>query len=171
MTKEQKSIIIDELTQVLSDNNIVYLADTQGLNAKTTSDLRRACFKGNIQIKVVKNTLLKKAMENVDKDYSELYGALAGNTTILISETGNAPAKLIAEFRKKSDKPLLKGAWIDQSVYVGDDQLKSLESLKSKEELIGEVIGLLQSPIKTVVSQLQSGKNTLAGLVKTLSEK
>lgn len=172
MKREEKAVIIDQLTQVLQDNNIVYLTDTQGLNAKQTSDLRRACFKNNIQIKVVKNTLLKKAMENVEgKDYSELFDSLAGNTTLLTSEISNAPAKLIEDFRKKSDKPLLKGAWIEESVYVGDDNLKSLSNIKSKEELIGEVITLLQSPIKTVLSQLQTGSSTLAGVVKTLSER
>ncbi len=172
MTREEKATIIDELAQVLKDNNIFYLTDTQGLNAKQTSDLRRACFKNKIEIKVVKNTLLKKAMDKSDeKEYSELFEVLAGNTTLMISEVGNAPAKLIKEFRKKADKPILKGAYIEEAVYVGDDKLDALSSIKSKEEVIGEIITLLQSPVKTVVSQLKSSGNTLAGIVKTLSER
>lgn len=172
MTRAEKLVIIDELTQTLQDNNIIYLADTQGLNAKQTSDLRRACFKKNIEMKVVKNTLLRKAMDKVeDKDYTELFEVLAGNTTIMISEVGNAPAKLIEEFRKKAEKPLLKGAYIEEAVFVGDDKLDLLSSIKSKEEVIGEIVTLLQSPIKTVLSQLKSSGSTIAGVVKTLSEK
>ncbi len=172
MTREEKALIIDELTQVLQDNNIFYLTDTQGLNAKQTSDFRRACFKKNIEVKVVKNTLLKKAMENVEsKDYSELFPVLAGNTTLMVSEIGNAPAKLIKDFRKKSEKPVLKGAYLEEDVYIGDEQLDTLSSIKSKEEVIGEIITLLQSPIKTVLAQLQSGEQKIAGVVKTLSEK
>lgn len=172
MTREEKAVIIDDLTKVLTDNNILYLTDTQGLNAKQTSDLRRACFKGNIHIKVVKNTLLKQAMENVtEKDFSEMYSTLAGNTTLLISDVSNAPAKLIEDFRKKADKPVLKGAWVEEAVYIGDDSLKALSNIKSKEEVIGEIIGLLQSPVKTVLAQLESGKQKIAGVVKTLSER
>ncbi len=172
MTREEKAVIIDELTQVLKDNNIFYLTDTQGLNAKQTSDFRRACFKKNIEVKVVKNTLLKKAMDNVEeKDYEELYDVLVGKTTIMISEVGNAPAKLIKDFRKKSDKPILKGAYVEEAIYVGDDKLDTLSSIKSKEEVISEIVGLLQSPIKTVISQLKSGGDKIAGVVKTLSEK
>lgn len=172
MTKEQKAKMIDDLTALLEESNIVYLTDIAGLNASNTTELRRTCYKNDISLRVVKNTLLKKAMERVEaKEFDGLYDSLKGNTAIMISNTGNAPAKVIETFRKKSDKPILKGAWIDQAVFVGDDQLKALSSLKSKEELIGEIIGLLQSPLKTVVSQLQSGGQKIAGIVKTLSEK
>ena len=171
MTREEKSQVIDTLTAQLSDNANIYLADISGLNAGSTTNLRRACFKAGVQLEVVKNTLLKKAMESSDKDFGELKEILQGNTSIMFSETGNAPAKVIKEFRKKSDKPLLKGAYIQESIYVGDDQLDSLVNLKSKDELIGEIIGLLQSPAKNVISALKSGGNTIAGLVKTLSER
>ncbi|MBV7440292.1 50S ribosomal protein L10 [Weeksellaceae bacterium TAE3-ERU29] len=172
MTREEKAQMIEDLTQVLNNTNTVYLTDISGLNASSTSNLRRACFKRDVQIRVVKNTLLRKAMERIeDKEYDELYGSLKGNTAIMISEKENAPAKVIAEFRKKSEKPILKGAWIDTAVYVGDDKLEALSNLKSKEELVADVIALLQSPIKTVLSQLQSGGQTISGLVKTLSER
>ncbi len=172
MTREEKAVIIDELAKVLQENDIVYLTDTQGLDAQETSNLRRACFKKNIEIKVVKNTLLRKAMDKVeDKNYQDLFEVLAGNTTMMISEVGNAPAKLIQEFRKKVDKPILKGAYLDSEVYLGDDKVEELANLKSKEEVIGDIITLLQSPIKTVLAQLQSGEQKIAGVVKTLSEK
>ncbi|WP_295840382.1 50S ribosomal protein L10 [uncultured Apibacter sp.] len=172
MTKQEKIEVIKELQEVLESTNVLYIADTDGLNAQQTSELRRACFKGEISMKVVKNTLLKKAMENVeDKDFSGVFESLKGNSTIFTSERGNAPAKLIQNFRKKTEKPLLKAAWIDSAVFVGDAQLDTLANLKSREELIGEIIGLLQSPIKNVVSALKSSGNTIAGLVKTLSEK
>lgn len=171
MTREEKSQVIETLTAQLSDNANIYLADISGLDAGNTSNLRRACFKAGVQLAVVKNTLLKKAMESSDKDFGELTGILKGNTSLMFSETGNAPAKVIKEFRKKSDKPLLKGAYIQESIYVGDNQLDSLVELKSKDELIGEIIGLLQSPAKNVVSALKSGGSTIAGLVKTLSER
>jgi len=141
------------------------------LNAETTSNLRRACFKANIKLEVVKNTLLAKAMEASEKDFGDLSTVLVGNTAMMLSETGNAPAKLIKEFRKKSEKPILKGAFIEEAVYLGDDQVEALVNIKSKDELIGEIIGLLQSPAKNVVSALQSGGGTLAGIIKTLSEK
>lgn len=172
MTKQEKTEVIKELQEVLESTNVLYIADTDGLNAQQTSELRRACFKGEISMKVVKNTLLRKAMENVeDKDFSGVFESLKGNSTIFTSEKGNAPAKLIQNFRKKTEKPLLKAAWIDSAVFVGDAQLETLANLKSREELIGEIIGLLQSPIKNVVSALKSGGNTIAGLIKTLSEK
>jgi len=171
MTREEKSKVIEDLTAQLAGTNVVYLADISGLNAETTSNLRRACFKAGIQLEVVKNTLLGKAMEASDNDYGDLATVLAGNTSILIAENGNAPAKIIKEFRKKSDKPLLKGAFIHHAVFIGDNQLDALIALKSKEEMIGEVIGLLQSPAKNVVSALKSGGGIIAGLVKTLSER
>ncbi len=171
MTREEKSQVIENLTTQLTENPIIYLADISGLNAGATSNLRRACHKAGIKLAVVKNTLLAKAMENSDKEFGALAGTLKGNTSLLFSETGNAPAKVIKEFRKKSDKPLLKGAYIEEAVYVGDDQLDNLVSIKSKEEVIGDIIGLLQSPAKNVISALKSGGNTLSGLVKTLSER
>jgi large subunit ribosomal protein L10 len=171
MTREEKSQVIEELTAQLSENTNIYLADISGLNAETTSNLRRACFKANIKLAVVKNTLLAKAMEASDKDFGDLPSALKGNTSILYSEIGNAPAKVIKDFRKKSDRPLLKGAFIEEAIYLGDDQLDMLVNIKSKEELIGEIIGLLQSPAKNVVSALKSSGGKLAGIIKTLSEK
>jgi len=173
MTREEKSQVIENLTTVLADNNIIYLADIAGLNASNTSDLRRTCFKQNVKLSVVKNTLLAKAMEKSDKDFGELSETLTGSTSLMISETGNAPAKVIKEFRKKakSKKPILKGAFIEEAVYVGDDQLELLVNIKSKEELIGDIISLLQSPSKNVISALQSGGGKLAGILKTLSEK
>jgi large subunit ribosomal protein L10 len=171
MTRDEKSKVIENLTAQLSENPIIYLADISTLNANSTSNLRRACFKAGVKLEVVKNTLLAKAMEISDKDFGDLSETLVGNTSIMFSETGNAPAKVIKEFRKKSDKPLLKGAYVEESVYVGDDQLDNLVNIKSKEELLGEIIGLLQSPAKNVISALKSGGNTIAGIVKTLSEK
>ena len=171
MTREEKSQVIEELTGQLAENANIYLADISGLNAGTTSDLRRACFKANVKLAVVKNTLLEKAMEASDKDFGDLPSTLKGNTSVMYSETGNAPAKVIKAFRKKSEKPLLKGAFIEEAVYIGDDQLDVLVDIKSKEELIGDIIGLLQSPAKNVISALKSGGGTLAGILKTLSEK
>ncbi|WP_242132749.1 50S ribosomal protein L10 [Aestuariivivens marinum] len=171
MTREEKSQIIEDLTAQLAENPNIYLADISGLNAGTTSDLRRACFKANIKLAVVKNTLLAKAMEASDKEFGELPTVLKGNTSVMYSETGNAPAKVIKTFRKKSDKPLLKGAFIEEAIYIGDDQLDTLVDIKSREELIGDIITLLQSPAKNVVSALQSSGGKLAGIIKTLSEK
>jgi len=171
MTREEKSRVIEDLTAQLAGTNVIYLADISGLDAETTSNLRRTCFKAGIQLNVVKNTLLEKAMEASENNYGDLPTVLAGNTSIMIATNGNAPAKVIKEFRKKSDKPLLKGAFIDQAIFIGDNQLDALVALKSKEEMIGEVIGLLQSPAKNVISALKSGGNTIAGLVKTLSER
>lgn len=171
MTREEKSQVIENLTANLSDNAVIYLADISGLDALQTTNLRRACFKAGIKLAVVKNTLLHKAMESSDKDFGALPETLKGNTSIMLSETGNAPAKVIKEFRKKSDKPLLKGAYIEEAIYVGDEQLENLVNIKSKEEVIGDIIGLLQSPAKNVISALKSGGNTLSGLVKTLSER
>ncbi len=171
MTREEKSQVIADLTTVLTDNNIIYLADISGLDAQNTSDLRRACFKANVKLSVVKNTLLAKAMEKSDKEFGELPETLKGNTSLLISETGNAPARVIKDFRKKSERPVLKGAFIEEAIFIGDDQLDTLVSIKSKEELIGDIIMLLQSPAKNVISALQSGGSKLSGILKTLSEK
>ena len=171
MTREQKAQEIQVLTEELSSAKNLYLTDIAGLDAVQTSALRRACFKANIKLSVVKNTLLAKAMEASEKDFGDLKGILKGNTSLMFSEAGNAPAKLIKDFRKKSDKPLLKGAYIEEAIYIGDDQIAVLESIKSKEELIGDIISLLQSPTKNVVSALQSGGGKLSGILKTLSER
>ncbi len=171
MTREEKSIVIEDLTAKLAEANVIYLADISGLNAQKSSDLRRACFKANISLEVVKNTLLAKAMEVSERNFDTLPSVLKGNTSIMISETGNAPAKLIENFRKGSKKPILKGAYINEAIFIGDNQLSTLVSLKSKEEVIGDIIGLLQSPAKNVVSALKSSGGKLAGIIKTLSEK
>ena len=171
MTREEKLNVIQDLTAQLGSNSIIYLADISGMNASATSDLRRACFKANIKLAVVKNTLLAKAMDASDKDFGELSEVLVGNTSIMYSDTGNAPAKLIKNFRKKTTKPLLKGAYIEEAVYVGDENLEALINIKSKEEMIGEIIGLLQSPAKNVISGLKYGGGKLAGILNTLSEK
>jgi large subunit ribosomal protein L10 len=172
MQKEQKASIVEELTETLSKTDVFYLTDTADLNAEGVSNLRRICFKTDIELRVVKNTLLRKAFEQVkDRDYSEFYDLLKGPTALMICDVANAPAKVIKEFRKKNKKPILKGAWVQESVYIGDNQVEGLVNLKSKEELIGEIIGLLQSPAKNVISALQSGGNTIAGLVKTLQER
>ena len=154
MTREEKSIAIEDLTAQLAGTNIVYVADISGLNAETTSSLRRACFKAGIKLEVVKNTLLVKAMEASENNYGELPETLKGNTSIFFADVANAPAKIIKEFRKKSDKPVFKGAYINSEIYIGDNLLDSLASLKSKEEVIGEIIGLLQSPAQRVISAL-----------------
>ena len=160
MTKQDKASMIAELQGVLDSSKIIYLADIEGLNAVNSTELRRACFKSNVSLRVVKNTLLKKAMERVeDKNFEELYGSLKGNTALMTAEVGNAPAKVIDTFRKKAEKPLLKGAWIEDNVFVGDDKLPQLVALKSREELIADIVMLLQSPIKTVVSQLENKEN------------
>ena len=172
MTREEKAKYIDDLTAELSSNNVIYLADTAELTVDVINNLRRRAFNANVSLRVVKNTLLAKAMDKVEgKDFGDLKETLAGATSIMFSEVGNAPAKLIKEFRKKNDKPILKGAWIDEGVYVGDDQLQMLADIKSKEELLGEIIGLLQSPAKNVVSGLKSAGGTIAGLLKTLEER
>ncbi len=154
MTREEKSIAIEDLTAKLAGANIIYIADTSGLDAETTSNLRRACFKAGIKLEVVKNTLLEKAMEASDNDYGDLPTVLKGNSSIMISEVANGPAKVIKDFRKKSDKPILKGAFINNEIYIGDNLLDSLVAIKSKEEVIGEIIGLLQSPARRIISAL-----------------
>ena len=171
MTREEKALVIEDLTRQLAESATIYLADISGLNALATSNLRRACFKANVKLAVVKNTLLAKAMEASDKEFGDLPHVLKGNTSLMLSETGNAPAKLIKSFRKKSDKPLLKGAFVEEAIYIGDENLENLVNIKSKEEVIGDIIGLLQSPAKNVIAALKSGGNTLSGILKTLSEK
>lgn len=172
MTREEKAKYIDDLVVELNDNNVIYLTDTAELTVDVINNLRRRAFNANVSLRVVKNTLLSKAMDKVEgKDFGDLKETLSGATSIMFSEVGNAPAKLIKEFRKKNDKPLLKGAWIDEGVYIGDDQLQMLADIKSKEELLGDIISLLQSPAKNVVSGLKSAGGTIAGLLKTLEER
>lgn len=172
MNKDQKSQYIDDLAQDLSQANVFYLADTSGLSVETINQLRRRCFQQGIELRVVKNTLLAKAMERVEgRNYGDLPSVLGGPTSILFAEVGNVPAKLIKEFRKKNDKPLLKGAYIEEAIFVGDNQLDALEAIKSREELIGDIIGLLQSPAKNVISGLTSGGSKIAGILKTLEER
>ena len=172
MKKEDKAIIIEQIANTLKEYSCFYLAETAGLNAEKTSELRAACFKQDIKLMVVKNTLLHKALESLEGDYSEIYGALKGSTSILFSNTGNAPAKLLKSMTKKDQTlPRFKAAYVEETVYVGEDQLETLSNIKSKNELIADVIALLQSPAKNVVSALQSGGNTLHGVLETLSKK
>ena len=171
MKKEEKNQAIESLAERLKGVDSFYLADTSTLNAATTSRLRRTCFKKNIELRVVKNSLLQKAMERSGKSFGDFFPVLAGPTSIMFSESANEPAKLIKEFRKAALKPSLKGAYVEECIYLGDDQLDLLINIKSRLELIGELIGLLQSPAKNVVSALQSGGNKLSGIVKTLSER
>ncbi len=172
MKKEDKTIVIDSLVKELADNSHFYLTDVASLTADKTSQLRRMCFNKNIKMLVVKNSLLKKAMERSEgKDYQPLFGSLKGSTAIMFSEVGSDPAKLIKEFRIKNDKPVLKAAFVEECAYIGDNQLDVLASIKSKNELIGDIIGLLQSPAKNVISALKSSGGKLAGIVKTLSDK
>lgn len=172
MRKEEKSAIVSSVSESLQEFAHFYLTDIASLDAGATSDLRRTCFKEDIKLIVVKNTLLKRALEELEGDYSELYPTLVGNTAVMFSNVGNAPAKLIKTLRgKKWEKPVLKSAFVEQSVYVGDEQLDFLSAIKSKEELIGDVITLLQSPAKNVISALQSGSGTIHGLLEAIGEK
>ena len=172
MRKEDKSLLIDKIAATLKEYSCVYLTETTGLNAAKTSELRRACNKADIKLMVVKNTLLHKAMEQLDTDYSGLYPALKGSTSLMLCNTGNAPAKLLKDFKKKDDVlPALKGALVEECVYLGAEQIDVLASIKSKNELIADVVALLQSPAKNVISALQSGGNKLHGILETLSNK
>ena len=172
MRKEDKAILIENIKATLANYSAVYLTETATLNAEKTTALRRAAFKADVKLMVVKNSLLHKAMEESDVDYSGLYGALAGSTTLMLSNTGNAPAKLIKSFRQKKETiPALKAAFVEESVYMGEDQLEVLANIKSKNELIADVVALLQSPAKNVISALQSGGSKLHGILETLSNK
>lgn len=171
MKSSEKATIIDSLVEQINSSNHFYLADISELNAADTSELRRTCFKQNVKLVVVKNTLLRKALENSDKQAEGLYEILKGSTSVMFTDQGNVPAKLIKDFRKKRPKPLLKGAFVEESVYIGDDQLDALVAIKSKNELIADVVALLQSPVKTVLSQLQSGGNIIHGVLQTLEER
>jgi len=171
MKQEEKSLIIEAIAKDLADYPHVYITDISGFNVETVNQLRRLCYRRNIKLKVVKNTLLKRAMDQSPVDYSEIYPALKGVSSIMLSETGNAPAKLIKDFRGKKTKPMVKAAFIEECTYFGDEQLDYLCAVKTREELIGELVGLLQSPARNVISALQSGGGKLAGIVKTLSER
>lgn len=172
MNRAQKKEVIDGLTVQLNESSAFYITDASGMSVADVNDLRRVCFKKGIQLKVAKNTLIEKAFDVSDNDYEEVKKLLKGPTAIMFSQTGNLPAKVLKEFRgKDGQKPLLKGAYIDASVFIGDDKLEDLTKLKSKEEVLGDVILLLQSPIKNVVSALSSGGQTIAGLVKALEER
>ena len=171
MNKKEKNEMIATLEGMLHDNKNFYLADISGLTAEQNSALRRLCFKREVSLKVVKNTLLKKALETNDTDFSELYEVLVGNTSIMQAEVANSAAKVIKEFRKKNEKPILKAAYLEEALYIGDENLSALADLKTKDELIGDIITLLQSPAKNVISSLQSGGNKLSGIVKALQER
>jgi large subunit ribosomal protein L10 len=171
MKFEQKETVISELTEEFKKYNFVYISDNTGLTAIKDNGFRRILHKNGVKMVVAKNTLIKRAMENSGKDFSGLFGTLKGSSALLFTDELKAPAKAIKDFRKKAEKPSLKGAWIDNDVFIGDSSLEALISLKTKNELIGEIIGLLQSPAKNVISSLQSGGNKLAGIVKTLQER
>jgi len=171
MKRSEKYEIIDSLTEQINSSTHFYLTDIESLNADDTSKLRRLCNKQEVKLVVVKNTLLRKAMEASNKDAQELYGVLKGNTSVMFCENANVPAKLIKDFKKKHKKPILKGAYVQESIYVGENQLDALISVKSKNELLGELIGLLQSPMKNVLGGLQSGGNIIHGVLKTLGER
>jgi large subunit ribosomal protein L10 len=171
MRREEKLAIIDSLAEKFREYSHFYLTDTAQLNAEDTSALRRKCFENDIKLIVVKNTLLKRALEQSGVNFDELFPVLKGTTSIMFANTGNTPAKLIKEFRKQHGKPVLKAAYVQESIYVGDNMLDALVSIKTKEELIGDIILLLQSPAKNVISALQSGGNKLHGVLETLSKK
>jgi large subunit ribosomal protein L10 len=171
MKKEDKSAVIEQIASTIGQYGGFYLTDITALNAADTSALRRACFNQDIKLMVVKNTMLAKALESLEGDFSALEGVLKGNTAMMFSTVANAPAKLIKDFRKDKEIPALKAAYVEESFYIGPDQLEALIHIKSKNELIGDVIGLLQSPAKNVVSALQSGGNILHGVLKTLGER
>ena len=171
MRREEKLAIIDSLAEKFREYSHFYLTDTAQLNAEDTSALRRKCFENDIKLIVVKNTLLKRALEQSGVNFDELFPVLKGTTSIMFANSGNTPAKLIKEFRKQHDKPVLKAAYVQESIYVGDNMLDALISIKTREELIGDIILLLQSPAKNVISALQSGGNNLHGVLETLSKK
>jgi len=171
MKSSEKQVIINNLQEQIDSYNHFYLTDISGLNAEDTSDLRRLCFKQEVKLVVVKNTLLRRALENSEKNSEELYVAIKGNTSVMFTENGNVPAKLIKEFSKKRKKPVLKAAYVEESIYLGADQLDVLVAVKTKNELIADVVALLQSPMTTLLGQLKSGGNIIHGVLDTLKEK
>lgn len=171
MNIEEKKAIVADLVERINNNGHFYITDIESLNAAATSELRRKCFEKDIDLLVVKNTLLKKALETLEGEYDQLYSALKGNTAVMFCKTANVPAKLIKEIRTSNPKPVLKAAFVEQSAYVGDNQLEALATIKSKEELVGDIIMLLQSPIQKVIGAIESGKNTIGGVLKTLEDR
>jgi large subunit ribosomal protein L10 len=171
MNKEEKHELVAALTEQMKEYGNFYITDTSNLTVAKVNHIRRQCFESDITMQVAKNSLIKKAMEAAGGDFSPIYDVLKGSSSILFSKSATAPAKLIKKLRKKGEKPILKAAYIDASIFIGDNQLDTLINLKSKEQLIGEIIGLLQSPAKNVVSALKSGGATIAGVVKTLQER
>jgi large subunit ribosomal protein L10 len=171
MTKEEKHELVQALAEQMKEYGNFYITDTADLTVEKVNNIRRKCFESDITMQVAKNSLIKKAMEAAGGDFSPIYDVLKGSSSILFSKSATAPAKLIKQLRKRADKPILKAAYIDSAIFIGDKQLDTLINLKSKEQLIGEIIGLLQSPAKNVISALQSGGNILAGVVKTLQER
>jgi large subunit ribosomal protein L10 len=174
MTRSEKSQVIEDLKVKFSGSQYFYFADSSTLTVGQVNKLRKTCFEKGIEVQVVKNTLAQKAMESTGElagNFEGLYSALAGPTTVFFADTGNAPAKVIKEFRKQFERPILKAAYIDSDIFLGDDQLDILSTLKSKDELVGEIIGLLQSPAKNVISALKSSGGTIAGILKTLEER
>ena len=171
MRKEEKHEVVLALTETIAEYGNFYITDTANLSVAKVNDIRRKCFEHDIKMQVAKNKLIRKAMEASAGDFSEMFDVLKGSSSILFSKSANAPAKLIKQLRKSGDKPVLKAAYIDSAVFIGDNQLDALVNLKSKEELVADIIALLQSPAKNVISGLQSGGNKLAGIVKTLQER
>ncbi|MGB4775305.1 MAG: 50S ribosomal protein L10 [Daejeonella sp.] len=171
MKKEEKHDVVLALKETIAEYGNFYITDTANLSVAKVNDIRRKCFESDIKMQVAKNTLIRKAMEASSGDYSEMFEVLKGSSSIMFSKSANAPAKLIKQLRKQGDKPVLKAAYIDSAIFIGDNQLDALVNLKSKEELVANIIALLQSPAKNVISGLQSGKNKLAGIVKTLQER
>lgn len=171
MRKEDKNTVVNDIVASIGEYSHFYVTEAGGLNAELSSNLRRECFKQDVKMVMVKNTLLQKALEQVDGEYNEMYATLKGTTAVLFSNTGNVPAKLIKEFAKANEKPTLKSAFVEECIYVGADQLEALCSIKSKDELLGEIVGLLQSPMKNVISALSSGGSTIHGLLQTIGEK
>ncbi|MBS2100148.1 50S ribosomal protein L10 [Carboxylicivirga linearis] len=171
MRKEDKNTVINDLVASINEYSHFYVTEAGGLNAEKSSDLRRECFKKEVKMVMVKNTLLQKALEQVEGEFGDMYATFKGTTAVLFSNTGNVPAKLIKEFSKANAKPTLKSAYVEESLYIGEDQLEALCNIKSKDEVLAEVVALLQSPMKNVVSALQSGGSTIHGLLQTLGEK
>jgi len=171
MTRQQKADIVAELKQKFNDTDVLYITDSSALTVEQMNNFRGKCFENDIEFRVAKNTLIKRALEASDNNYDDLYPVLKGTSAIMFSAIANTPAKVLKEFRKDHDKPLLKAAFFDNDIFLGDEQIKVLSELKSKDELVGEIIGLLQSPIKNVIGALQSGGSKIAGIVKTLSER
>lgn len=171
MKREEKQVIIDNLTEQIKAYKHLYISDISELDAEATQELRKECFNAGIKLIQVKNTLLRVALDGLEANYEEMYSVLAGSSAVMLSETGNAPAKLIKEFRKSHDKPVFKAAYVEESVYVGENQLDALVSIKSKEELLGDIILLLQSPMQNLMASLESGKNTIGGVLKTLEDR